>query len=339
MSNLFKKAAVCTDLHIGLKNNSLVHNHDCMEFIDWFIATAKAQGCETGFFLGDWTHQRASINLQTLQFSLRALEKLSQAFDRFYFLPGNHDQFYRDRRDIYSTEWAKYIPNIQVIDDWFTDGDVTIVPWLIGDEHKRIQKLKTKYVFGHFELPHFKMNANVVMPDHGSLQDTHFSGVDRVFSGHFHMRQQRNNIHYIGNCFPHNFGDSGDDRRGMMVLEWGEEPEFFSWQDQPLYRVLTLSELIDKAPTILKPRMNTKVEIDINITYEEASFIKEKYIGDFNLREMSLVPLKKNVVDQDLAPGELKFESVDQVVFNQLTALDSDYYDPKLLLSIYQALN
>jgi DNA repair exonuclease SbcCD nuclease subunit len=192
---------------------------------------------------------------------------------------------------------------------------------------------------GHFELPHFKMNANVVMPDHGSLQDNHFGGVDKVFSGHFHMRQQRNNIHYIGNCFPHNFGDSGDDRRGMMVLEWGSEPEYFSWENQPLYRVLTLSDLLDRAPAILRPRMNTKVELDISISYEEASFIKETYVKDYGLREMSLVPLKKNIVDEDMAPGELKFESVDQVVTSQITALESDYYDPKLLLSIYQALN
>ena len=129
--NLFKKVAVCTDLHFGLKSNSLVHNQDCSDFIDWFIATAQANGCETGMFLGDWSHHRASINMQTLQYSLRSLEKLSSAFDRFYFIPGNHDLYYRDRRDIYSTEWAKHIPNIQIVNDWFTDGDVTIAPWLV----------------------------------------------------------------------------------------------------------------------------------------------------------------------------------------------------------------
>ena len=66
MSNLFRKVAVCTDIHFGLKSNSLVHNQDCSDFIDWFIATAQAKGCETGMFLGDWSHHRASINMQTL---------------------------------------------------------------------------------------------------------------------------------------------------------------------------------------------------------------------------------------------------------------------------------
>jgi UDP-2,3-diacylglucosamine pyrophosphatase LpxH len=89
--SLFKKVAVCTDIHFGLKSNSLQHNQDCSDFIDWFIATAKEQGCETGMFLGDWSTNVRLLNMQTLQYSLRSLEKLSKAFDRFYFIPGNHD--------------------------------------------------------------------------------------------------------------------------------------------------------------------------------------------------------------------------------------------------------
>ena len=336
--SLFKKVAVCTDLHFGLKSNSLVHNQDCSNFIDWFIATARENDCETGMFLGDWSHHRASINMQTLQYSLRSLEKLSAAFDRFYFIPGNHDLYYRDRRDIYSTEWARHIPNIQIVNNWFTDGDVTIAPWLVGDDHKRVPKLQSKYVFGHFELPHFKMNAMVEMPDHGEISADDFDGVDRVFSGHFHLRQQRKNIHYIGNCFPHNYADAGDANRGMMTLNWGDEPEYHSWPGQPLYQVTKLSSLIDSADTILTPGMHVRVELDIGISYEEASMIKDTFVKNYNLREMSLIPIKNNSVDADMAPGSIKFESVDQIVTDQLTNIDSKFYDPKLLLKIYQNL-
>ena len=335
---LFKKVAVCTDIHFGLKSNSSVHNQDCSQFIDWFIATAKQNSCETGMFLGDWSHHRSSINMQTLQYSLRSLEKLSAAFDRFYFIPGNHDLYYRDRRDIYSTEWAKHIPNIQIVNDWFTDGDVTIAPWLVGDDHKRIAKLDSKYVFGHFELPHFKMNAMVEMPDHGEIQAEHFGGVDQVFSGHFHLRQKRKNINYIGNCFPHNYADAGDADRGMMVLEWGQDPVYHAWPDQPQYRVLKLSNLIDHGATLLNKNMLVRVELDIDISYEEASFIKDTFVKDYSLREMSLIPIKSSSVDTDMAPGEIKFESVDQIVTDQLTNIESEFYDPKLLLKIYQNL-
>lgn len=338
MSNLFKRAIAFTDIHFGLKSNSLQHNQDCESFVDWAIALAKERNCETGFFLGDWHHHRASINLQTLNFSLRSLEKLSQAFDRFYFIPGNHDLYYRDKRDIHGVEWAKHIPNIHICNDWFKDGDVVIAPWLVGDDHKHVSKLSAKYVFGHFELPHFKMNAMVEMPDHGELQNDHFAGVDRVFSGHFHLRQQKQNITYIGNCFPHNFADAGDHKRGCMILEWGAEPEYHAWPDQPLYNVWNLSQVIDHAAEILKPNMHVRVQLDIEISYEEANYIKETFITQYGLREMALMPNKRTALEEDMAPGDVKFESVDQIVTDQITKIESEFYDPKLLLQIYQAL-
>ena len=336
--NLFKKVAVCTDIHFGLKSNSLVHNQDCEQFIDWFIETAKAQGCETGMFLGDWHHHRASINLQTLNFSLRSLEKLSAAFEQFFFIPGNHDLYYRDKRDIHGAEWAKHLPNITVCNDWFQEGDVVIAPWLVGDDHKRIPKMSAKYMFGHFELPHFKMNAMVEMPDHGEVKVESFGGFESVYSGHFHLRQQKKNINYIGNCFPHNFADAGDGNRGMLVKSWGQEDQYFSWPGQPLYRVMRLSNVIDDAPNLLAANMHVRVELDIDISYEEANFIKETFVKDYSLREMALINVKSNAVDADLAPGDVIFESVDQIVTDQITNIESEFYDNKLLLKIYQNL-
>jgi hypothetical protein len=39
-----------------------------------------------------------------------------------------------------------------------------------------------------------------------------------------------------------------------------------------------------------------------------------------------------------MAPGEVKFESVDQIVTDQITNIESEFYDSKLLLKIYQNL-
>jgi hypothetical protein len=225
-----------------------------------------------------------------------------------------------------------------VCNNWFERDNVVIAPWLVGDDHKRIPKLQGQYMFGHFELPHFKMNAMVEMPDHGEIKVENFGGFERVFSGHFHLRQQKKNINYIGNCFPHNYADAGDDQRGMMTLEWGSEPVFHAWPGQPLYKVLKLSQVIDSAPNLLSPNMHVRVELDIDISYEEANFIKDTFVKDYNLREMALIPVKSTAVDADMAPGEVKFESVDQIVTQQLTAIESEFYDPKLLLEIYRTL-
>lgn len=338
MSNLFRKAAIFTDIHFGLKSNSVVHNEDCLEFVKWATAKAREEGCETCLFLGDWHNNRSSLNLVTLNYSLRALEHMNANFDRVYFIPGNHDLYYRDRRDIQSVEWARHLPNVEICNDWFTGGGVTIAPWLVGDDHKRLARMKGQYLFGHFELPGYLMNAMVEMPDHGEIKREDLTGFGHVFTGHFHKRQTKKNITYIGNAFPHNYADAGDDERGLTVLEWGQAPVYHAWPDQPTYRVYGLANLIDNAASLLRAKMHVRVNLDIEISYEEANFIKETFIQQYGLREMALIPNKTQGVGEDLAPGDVKFESVDQIVIDQLTNIESEFYDNKLLLQIYQNL-
>jgi DNA repair exonuclease SbcCD nuclease subunit len=337
MTNLFKKAAVFTDIHFGMKSNSLQHNQDCADFVDWFISEAKKENCETCFFLGDWNHHRATINIHTLQFGLQALEKLNAAFDTVYFIPGNHDLYYRDRRDIHSVEWAKHLPNVKIINDFFKEGDVVISPWLVQEDYKKIKTMSGQYLFGHFELPYFHMNAMVEMPDHGELNSEHVEGFGKVFSGHFHKRQAKKNIWYIGNAFPHNFADAGDDARGMMILEWGQEPEFRAWPKQPLFRVYKLSDILENPKALLLPDSHVRVHLDIDISYEEANFLRETFIPDHKLREMTLIPMKVEQVEQQ-GPDGLKFESVDQIVIDQINSIESNSFDKKILLEIYNNL-
>ena len=337
MSNMFKKIACFTDIHFGLKSNSNVHNRDCEDFVDWYIAKAKEEGCDTGIFMGDWHHNRNSLNITTMDYSLRALEKLGAAFDQFYFFPGNHDLYYKDKRDIHSVEFGKYIPGITVVHEPTTIGNVTLFPWLVGDEWKTIQKRTGKYCFGHFELPKFFMNAMVQMPDHGELQAEAFKGFEMGFSGHFHKRQMNENMCYIGNAFPHNYSDAWDDDRGMMILEWGGQPVFHSWPDQPTFRTLTLSRLIDEADTIIKPKQHLRVALDIDITYEEASFIKEKFIADYDIRELTLIAERKEI-EINTNIDIQAFESVDQIVSSQIINIDSDQFNKNTLLEIYNSL-
>ena len=335
--NLFKKVACFTDIHFGLKSGSRTHNQDCEDFVSWFCDTARAQGCETAIFLGDWHHNRSTTDVSTMNYTVSNLEKLSQSFEKVYFILGNHDLFYKDKREINSVEFMRLFPNIVPIRELYTEGDVTIMPWLIGDEWTTVKQLKSRYIFGHLELPHFYMNAMVQMPDHGQLQTGHFQHQELVFTGHFHKRQQKGNVVYIGNAFPHNYADAGDDDRGMMIMDWGGKPEYHSWPDQPIYRTYKLSQIIDRPDELLREKMHCRVTIDLPITFEEANFIKEQFMPQYKLRELMLIP-EKVEVESAVNPIDITFESVDTIVMNQINNIDSDTYDKKLLLDIYNEL-
>ena len=60
------------------------------------IEKAKDQNIKTCIFGGDWHHQRASVNVSTLNYTLKGLQKLNDNFDNVYMIPGNHDEYYKD---------------------------------------------------------------------------------------------------------------------------------------------------------------------------------------------------------------------------------------------------
>ena len=334
--NLFNKAAIFTDIHYGLKQNSHQHLKDCNNFVDWFITEAKLREAETCFFLGDWHHHRASINIATMNASLKDLKKLNDAFEKVYFITGNHDLYYRDKRELNSIEFARDLPNFVMIDELFEEGNVGIVPWLVENEYRTVAKMECKYMFGHFELPFFKMNAMIEMPDHGGINASMLRNPDYVFSGHFHKRQYDENIHYIGNAFPHNYADAGDNDRGYMYLEWDKEPVYVNWPECPKYVTCGLVELIDDPAKYLDAYTYARIKLDVDISYEEATFIKENFMDKYKCREIQLVPVKE--VEEEYETGEISFESVEQIVISQLQTIESNTIDTEKLIDIYQNL-
>ena len=335
MANLFKKAACFTDIHYGLKQNSRLHLDDCRRFVEWFIAAAKARDCETCIFLGDWHHHRASVNVATMNASIRDLKLLNESFEKVYFILGNHDLYYRDKRELNSIEYARDLSNFVMIDEHFLQDDVAIIPWLVGKEYKKVAKMQCKYMFGHFELPYFKMNAMVEMPDHDGIKAEMLNGPEYVFSGHFHKRQYKNNIHYMGNAFPHNYADVGDDERGAMFLEWGGEPQYVNWTEGPKYRVFTLKQLLDDHQNLLDEYTYSRVKLDVSISYEEANFVREKFAEQYGVRELQLIPIKE---EEEFQGGEIEFESVDQIVVTQLDTIESNTVDKQTLIDIYNSI-
>ena len=307
---------------------------DCNDFVDWFIEEAKVRGAETCFFLGDWHHHRASINVATMNASWRDLKKLNDNFEKVYFITGNHDLYYRDKRELNSFEFARDLPNFVLVDSIFEEGNVSIIPWIVGNEYKKVAKIKSKYMFGHFELPFFKMNAMIEMPDHGGINASMLRNPDYVFTGHFHKRQYDQNIHYIGNAFPHNYADVGDNERGAMFLTWGEEPLYVNWDKCPKYVMMGLRQLLEDPSKYLDDTTHARIKLDVGISYEEANFIRETFAEQYNVRELQLIPIKE---EEEIYEGtEIEFESVDQIVISQLDTIESPTVEKDKLIEIYR---
>jgi len=337
--SLFNEVVAFTDLHLGLRNNSREHNNDCKQFIEWMIDEAKKRGITKCIFLGDYHHVRSSLNISTLCYSTNILRRLSDEFDDVYFIVGNHDMFYRNKREINSIDYALDIPNIHLINDPVVINNVGFVPWVLENEWGKITNMDAKYLFGHFEFPSFLLNNKILMPDHGQYPIRDLSKFDFVFSGHFHKRQRKQNVQYIGNCFPHNFSDVDEEKnRGIMFLKWDGKPEFKAWKNTPRYRYAAISDLVEKPNEILGSKTYVRATLDIPIDFDDANFIRDTLTELFNLREFTFLPKKREQDLLEVDAQDTDFESVDSVVIGQLQTVDSKVFDSNLLISIYQAL-
>jgi len=84
--------------------------------------------------------------------------------------------------------------------------------------------------------------------------------------------------------------------------------------------------------------MYLRVTLDLPISFEEASFIKETFFEKYNCREITLIPQKQ--IDEMSTDLDIQaFESVDEIVSREITELDTNNYDKSLLLNIYSGLD
>ena len=69
---------------------------------------------------------------------------------------------------------------------------------------------------GHFEIEGFQMYRGA--PSHDGLEPKMFDKFDMVFSGHYHHKSSRKNIHYLGNPYELTWQDY-DDPRGCHIFD------------------------------------------------------------------------------------------------------------------------
>ena len=338
-----------TDLHLGKKGNSRLHNQDVLDFITWAMEIGRKEKCTHACFLGDWHDDRTRLDSRTLNYSQRALELMDKQdyLEKIWFLIGNHDLFYRHNRNVHSVPHARPLQKIQVIKEPYTEGDMLFLPYLFPEEYdKYLTNTQAKYVFGHLELKGFMVTgSNYKMPT--GPDAGRFLGPDFIFSGHFHKRQAKGNVIYIGNGFPMDFGDAGDIERGVMILDTEKEGndriQFINWPDCPQYVRCNLQEVLDRPQELLSPKARVRCLMNIPISYEEAIYIKEKMIELYLLREFQLEDPQVEdqqtaLSDDQLAIQKIKITNMDQVILEMLEEVSAPGIKNETLQNLYREL-
>jgi DNA repair exonuclease SbcCD nuclease subunit len=108
----------------------------------------------------------------------------------------------------------KEYPNVEVIGKpTMMDYDGTklsAIPWVSNDDEFQVLKQFYKdnphdITFGHFEINNFEVVPGHVYQD--GVNSDFFKNFQQVISGHFHTRQKRGNINYLGTPYEMNWND------------------------------------------------------------------------------------------------------------------------------------
>lgn len=345
---VFKKIAIFTDIHFGRRNNSKVHNQDCIDFITWFCKQVKLSKDYSHIaFLGDWFESRSAINIETLEYSYLGLKMLNDIGLPIYFIVGNHDLHRRTTRDVHSVRMFNELKNIKVVEDVLIEDNILFSPFLFEEEYKKLIEHNDKWAWlGHFEFKNFILTGNTRVMEHGPDPKL-FGGPKQIMSGHFHKRQTQNNITYIGNVFPMDFGDAGDYERGMASYYVQENKlTFTNWKDCPKYYKTKLSSVLQGKWTPL-PKMKVKCVIDVDLGYQDAQDLRDAMVAEHHLRDFILEEdraTKQGMLEGEtvkVTEGMLDFTTIDDLVISQLEACKSDKkmtVESDLLVDIYKNL-
>jgi DNA repair exonuclease SbcCD nuclease subunit len=344
LSKPLTKAAAYSDIHFGRKQNSELHNTDCLKFTEFFCEEVKKQpDIDHIVFLGDFFENRNAINIQTMQFAWKSWNLVNELGLPVFFLVGNHDLYLRTLRHTHSVVFAKALKNFIIIDEPAKVDDVLFLPYLFHDEYNELYSEinQAKIIYGHLELKGFVVTGDTNVLEHGP-DHTEFNKPKRIFTGHFHKRQMKDNVVYIGNTFPMDFSDANDSDRGMMVYDYAtDKMTFTSWPDAPSYINTTLSELLVNSKAILKKNATVSCLADEEITLEESAAIREKFSTKYNLREFGIVEQQTNdlLEDTDMDLSGLELETTDNIVVNLLGRIDNEKsISPDMLIEIYKGL-
>jgi len=290
------KVAIIGDLHFGVRGNSIKH----LEFQSkWFNDTIKfIKNAKINYvvFLGDIFDSRNSIS-PIINSNVRLLfQKLAKNVKEVHCVLGNHDIYFRNKKDIHSLE----VLADQGVKVYTTPQEVKIgnlkclmVPWVIKTEQEDVSKLLVNnyydICFGHLEINTFEKVKNV--REQEGFERELFSNCKKVISGHFHLKRQIDNILYVGTPYELTWNDYQDEK-GIHVVDDNLEVTFHASENTPKH--IVISNKIFSLDELTKDKIHNNI---IKVSFEQnlSEVDKINYIEKIN----SFEPLMFTVVEDD----------------------------------------
>ena len=222
------KIAIITDQHFGARKNSkLFHDYFLKFYENIFFPTLIKEGITTIVDMGDTFDSRKGVDFVSLEWAKNHYyDRLAELGITVHTIIGNHTAYYKNTNDLTGVGlFLREYDNVKIYPE---SEEVRIdktkflfVPWINPENQEKtfqlIEESNSPCVMGHLELNGFMATRGHFM-EHGMDSDV-FDKFEKVYSGHYHMRSNKDNIFYLGNPYEMYWNDVNDRNRGFHLFD------------------------------------------------------------------------------------------------------------------------
>ncbi len=316
---------------MGIKQDSVEWHETAYRFADFMVKECKKRGIENIIFLGDFYNNRNTISVITLNAANVFMEHLKDF--QLHMVLGNHDLYYSSDYEVSGVNLFGNWDNIKVYSTpqivKFGSKTFNMCGWGYNPLDYKADVLCT-----HLEIAMFKFNDKVPENVEGVKCSELLERYDKVFAGHFHLRQCRtyNNgeIRYTGNPFPMDYSDEGKDK-GFEILDTETgEVEFVVNTTAPAFVRFKLSEMVE----FVKANGYEALENKIRGNYFKLIVDRNITLSDLDDLDNLIISVKPANYSHEWDNGRDFSQKIDSKDYS----INSSEFDMQNIISSYCAL-
>lgn len=214
------KIAILNDTHAGARNSSEIFlNYFSRFYSEIFFPYCDKHGIKQILHLGDFYDHRKFINFKALHHNRKTfLEPMRARGMTMDIIPGNHDVVYKNTNDLCSLKelLGFFIKDVNIVMRptvvQYDSCRIALLPWINPENYEESMKFVAScdapILGAHLELAGFDVQPG--MPALHGMSSKDFGRFEMVWSGHYHTKQTRDNIHYLGTQFEMTWSDCDD---------------------------------------------------------------------------------------------------------------------------------
>lgn len=306
-----------------------------------FFPQINERGIKTIICLGDLVDRRKYINYHTL--SKMKTDFLDEIRDRkldFFVIGGNHDLFFKNTTSLNALDELLYGYDFNIFTSpkmiRLPNRDCLMLPWITSENRGESMGMvgnltSSDIVFGHLELAGFTMNPGTVA-EHGD-DPAPFSKAAAVYTGHYHSKSSKGNIHYLGAPFAFNWGDYGDSR-GFHILDLDTLELEFIENPYTMFQQFIYDDR-EPLPEVDSNVMNRYVKVIVNHKVNQAPF--EAFLKKVDSKQPLDIKIVEKVeleIDKETFTGE---ETTPEIIRKYIGQVNSPKKDDleRLMMKLY----